>query len=315
MDSLVMRGELRAMYSACLTFTRNGLSVVGLSVLTVAAVLLARPEYSSALGHWLFGHPTVARKAPHDEPGLLEGAISGPAATASRLLGLGDKTLAAFDDESADALPDEKAAKTPQEREQHAIGRYLSQKYRVNPNAVSLLVDAAYLTGKDVGLAPSLLLAVMAVESGFNPFAQSPVGATGLMQVMSKVHRDKLEDFGGANVALNPVANLRVGALVLKDCIRRSGSVQGGLRLYVGAAMGDDGGYGARVLQEKDRIGLAARGLRPTTLVIHPIPATTPSKLAPVPVAADSRPDGTAQDPLPRADKAVDADKDRVASL
>ena len=242
MDKSKMRGELRAMYGACLAFTRNGLSVVGFSVLGIGAVLVARPEYSSAVGHWLFGHPTAAHNAQYDEPGLLDGAISGPATTARRLLGLGDTTLAVFDDESADALPDKKAVKTPKEREQRAIGRYLAHKYRVNSNAVAMLVDAAYLTGKDVGLDPSLLLAVMAVESGFNPFAESPVGATGLMQIMSKVHRHKLEDFGGANVALNPVANLRVGALVLKDCIHRGGSVQGGLRLYVGAGMGDDGG-------------------------------------------------------------------------
>ena len=75
----------------------------------------------------------------------------------------------------------------------------------------------------------------MAVESSFNPFAQSPVGAQGLMQVMTKVHDDKYEAFGGSLAAFDPVTNLRVGVQVLKECIRRAGSLEAGLRFYVGA--------------------------------------------------------------------------------
>ena len=85
-------------------------------------------------------------------------------------------------------------------------------------------------------LDPTLILAIMAVESSFNPFAQSPVGAQGLMQVMTKVHDDKYEAFGGSHAAFDPVTNLRVGVQVLKECIARAGSLEAGLRLYVGAA-------------------------------------------------------------------------------
>ncbi len=84
----------------------------------------------------------------------------------------------------------------------------------------------------------------MAVESSFNPFAQSPVGAQGLMQVMTRVHDDKYAAFGGTHAAFDPITNLRVGVQVLKECIARAGSVQDGLRYYVGAALLDgDGGY------------------------------------------------------------------------
>ena len=76
----------------------------------------------------------------------------------------------------------------------------------------------------------------MAVESSFNPFAQSPVGAQGLMQVMTKVHNDKYEAFGGNLAAFDPVTNLRVGVQVLKECIARAGCLEAGLRFYVGAA-------------------------------------------------------------------------------
>src|SRR4029078_146774 len=90
----------------------------------------------------------------------------------------------------------------------------------------------------------TLILAVMAVESGFNPFAQSPVGAQGLMQVMTKVHHDKYDNFGGKLAAFDAVTNLRVSVKVLQECIARAASIEGGLKYYVGAAnMEDDGGY------------------------------------------------------------------------
>ena len=92
----------------------------------------------------------------------------------------------------------------------------------------------------------------MAVESSFNPFAQSPVGAQGLMQVMTQVHDDKYEAFGGNHAAFDPVTNLRVGVQVLKECIARAGGLEAGLRYYVGAAnLADDGGYAGKVLAEQ----------------------------------------------------------------
>ena len=86
-----------------------------------------------------------------------------------------------------------------------------ASKYRVAPEPLSALVAEAYEIGQQAKLDPTLILAVMAIESGFNPFAQSPVGAQGLMQVMTGVHSDKYEIFGGKLAAFDPVTNLRVG--------------------------------------------------------------------------------------------------------
>ncbi|SDC24792.1 transglycosylase SLT domain-containing protein [Paraburkholderia lycopersici] len=145
-------------------------------------------------------------------------------------------------------------------REQALVATYLARRYRVAQEPVGELVKAAFDTGREVGLDPLLLLAVMAIESGFNPYAESGVGAQGLMQVMSKVHSDKFQYFGGKSAALDPLANIKVGALVLKDCIARGGSLPGGLRLYVGSSSQDDGGYGAKVMAERGRLRDVARG-------------------------------------------------------
>ncbi|MGN6316959.1 transglycosylase SLT domain-containing protein [Trinickia sp.] len=145
-------------------------------------------------------------------------------------------------------------------REQSLVTSYLARRYHVAQEPVGELVKAAFDTGRQVGLDPLLLLAVMAIESGFNPYAESGVGAKGLMQVMSKVHSDKFQYFGGPGAALEPLANITVGAVVLKDCIARGGSLADGLRLYVGSTSPDDGGYGAKVMAERGRLRDVARG-------------------------------------------------------
>ena len=146
-------------------------------------------------------------------------------------------------------------------KQQAAVAYWLSKKYRVAPEPVSALVAEAYELGARAKLDPTLILAVMAVESGFNPFAQSPVGAQGLMQVMTGVHSDKYENFGGKLAAFDPVTNLRVGVKVLQECIQRAGSLHAGLKFYVGAAnLDDDGGYAGKVLAEHARLQGVASG-------------------------------------------------------
>lgn len=156
--------------------------------------------------------------------------------------------------------------------DQAKVALWLSRKYRVAPEPLSALVSEAFQVGKQLKLDPTLLLAVMAVESSFNPFAQSAVGAQGLMQVMTRVHTDKYAGFGGQLAAFDPVTNLRVGAQVLSEYVRNSGSVEGGLRQYVGAVSTDGGDYIDKVMTEYHRIlGVAGK----------PIPVRAPQTAQP----------------------------------
>lgn len=140
-----------------------------------------------------------------------------------------------------------------------ALRSYIARKYKIAHNVAGVLIKAAFVVGKEKHLDPQLLLAVIAVESRYNPFAESHIGAQGLMQVMTEVHKDKFKGFAeGTTAALNPVANMRVGSQILYDCIKQRGSVKAGLACYVGAAGPDDNGYGAKVLAERRRIALAS---------------------------------------------------------
>jgi soluble lytic murein transglycosylase-like protein len=83
---------------------------------------------------------------------------------------------------------------------------------------------------------------------------------------------------GGVQAALNPVANIRVGALILKDYVNRGGSVEAGLKTYVGAAaFENDSGYGSRVLAEYQRLKQVAGGKNVPT-VTRPAPAQVVAK-------------------------------------
>jgi Transglycosylase SLT domain len=160
-------------------------------------------------------------------------------------------------------------------KSQAALAFWLSKKYNIAPEPLSALVAEAFETGTRSKLDPTLILAIVAVESGFNPFAQSPVGAQGLMQVMTQIHSDKYERFGGKLAAFDPVANMRVGVKVLQECIARAGSLELGLKLYVGAAnLEDDGGYAAKVLAEHARLQavLAGRPVPSGTTAVMPAP-------------------------------------------
>ena len=144
---------------------------------------------------------------------------------------------------------------------QALVATWISRRYSVAPEPVSRLVKEAWTIGERAKLDPTLILAIVAIESRFNPFAQSAVGAQGLMQVMTRVHGQKYDAFGGNHAAFDPISNLKVGVQVLRECIARAGSLEDGLRWYVGAGnQTDDGGYIGKVLAERDHMQRVASG-------------------------------------------------------
>lgn len=237
--------------------THNGFAVVGLGTVFAVLTLMARPDLrqvgESQLMTWLHARQVQA-------------------------LGLVPEL---------DAI-DRATALNPKDlpKQQAAVAYWLSKKYRVAPEPLSALVAEAYEIGEKTRLDPTLILAIMAVESSFNPFAQSPVGAQGLMQVMTGIHSDKYENFGGKLAAFDPVTNLRVGVKVLQECIQRAGSVEAGLKFYVGAALlPEDGGYADKVLAEHARLRDVAAG-RVVPLTSSTLRAVAPaaSGAAPMPI-------------------------------
>lgn len=255
---------------------RHAVMALGLTAIATLALMFFKPEIADRIQALSPFSEAVASPAPQEMPPMAN---------------LMDKTTDAADSEAAIVTTSSgNNAVIGTDLQQQRVTQWIAKRYRVANDATNMLVSAAYLTGKEVQIDPLLILAVMAIESRFNPFAESPVGAQGLMQVMSKVHRDKFAEMGGTHAALNPVANIRVGALILKEYVARGGSVEAGLKRYVGAAaMDTDAGYGAKVLGEYDRLKAVAGGKRISAFAtmasraaprIQPIPNAMPEKAA-----------------------------------
>ncbi|WP_295991859.1 lytic transglycosylase domain-containing protein [Rugamonas sp.] len=251
-----------------LTTAQHSLTVLGVSALVFIAVLFARPDLAKQLSLSL-NRPAAVDVIPAVTAPALSALMDTPAAPAS---------AQAPGAASAAPLTQEEKVLMGTQKQQQWVTSWLSKRYRVAGDAANMLVSTAYLTAREIKLDPLLILAVMAIESGLNPFAESPVGAQGLMQVMSKVHHERFDEMGGVQAALNPVANIRVGSLILKDYVTRGGSVEAGLKTYVGAAaFENDDGYGSRVLAEYYRLKQVSAGKKVPTTNAVPMMATAPT--------------------------------------
>lgn len=218
----LMKSSIAAIRAACM----NGFALLGALAVFCALVVFSYPELRVQGEQWLYGQ-LYERKVAQVQLDVEHEATE--RVTAVNLLDLSE--------------------------EQAATAFWLSKKYRVAPEPMGALVAQAYELGEKRGLDPQLILSVVAIESRFNPFAQSSVGAQGLMQVMTNVHEDKYANFGGTLAAFDPLSNMQVGSLILKDCIDRFGGIQRGLVCYVGAAkLPNDGGYSSKVLAEQARL-------------------------------------------------------------
>lgn len=254
-----LRASANALVQAAIAFTHNSMAVFGLVMAVALTVFVTQPQLRDSAEEKLLGW--LQERQADDLASL--GIAPDPGAIA--------RVTAA----------DPRQLPKPQAQ----VADWLGRKYYVAQEPLSALVAEAYTVGKKVSIDPTLILAVMAVESRFNPFAASPVGAHGLMQVMTKVHTDKYQGFGGAMAAFDPVTNLRVGVQVLRDTIRRAGSIEGGLRLYVGAVNDDGEDYVNKVLSEHERLKRVAQGQRVAFSAFQrgsstPDAASTPTRAA-----------------------------------
>ena len=141
----------------------------------------------------------------------------------------------------------------------HRVLDSVSRRYRVAPEALVPVFEAAQRVGRERRVDPLLIIAIIGIESRFNPFAESPVGAKGLMQVMPGYHLDKIPAGAGETPFLDPVTNIQVGVHVLEEAIRWRGSLTAGLQHYGGAPDDPETGYANKVMAEKERLEQAAR--------------------------------------------------------
>jgi soluble lytic murein transglycosylase-like protein len=170
---------------------------------------------------------------------------------------------------------------------QTLLALHISSHYRRALDFSRELVHHAYQVAREAQIDPLLVLAIISVESRFNPLAESPAGAQGLMQVLTRVHFAKFQPFGGVQAAFDPVANLRVGTAILKHYLQAHDTVPLALKAYVGAAQVDhDFGYGAKVMAAREEL---ARIVSDAPGLVTSEPDSTPFRKEPAAFRPPSR--------------------------
>ena len=159
----------------------------------------------------------------------------------------------AADQVAGEAAPAQ-VADNPRERERQAVAEHIAKRYRVAEDVIAEFVAIAYRAGDQHRVDPLLILAVMAIESRYNPVAESVMGARGLMQVIPKYHPEKLELHGGEQALLEPEVNIQVGAQILREYTRRFGDLEAALQMYAGALDEPTSRYANKVFTEKAQL-------------------------------------------------------------
>jgi hypothetical protein len=160
------------------------------------------------------------------------------------------------------------AAEAPDAAQQVLID-HLSRRFLVAATATERMVAAAYRAAREVGLDPLLVLAVISVESRFNPIAESVMGARGLMQIIPKYHLDKLRAAGGEDAVFDPESNIHIGTRILQEYVHRTGTLEAGLQFYNGAWRDGSAHYAHKVMAERDRLEQVLRERRALAVAVN----------------------------------------------
>ena len=162
---------IRDVGNGLLEISHNSLALLGLAVVVMLVFVAGRADVRHQAEVWALGWLQERHETRAEDAGDMLVALGEPEAV-SRATAVDPAELS---------------------KQQAAVAKWISRRYNVAPEPISRLVQEAWAIGQRAGLDPTLILAIAAIESRFNPFAQSAVGAQGLMQVMTRVHGDKYE--------------------------------------------------------------------------------------------------------------------------
>ncbi len=231
---------------------RGAFALLGL--VTVVAVAMPLPQgglevqaaIASLVGRGTAAAPELALQ-DHENAAVVECDAPPPPQAVEGV----PATIAWFLEGGTAVAPD---PSTQANEEQRAVAEFIARRYRVAGAASSTYVSSAYRSGRAYSVDPLLILAVMAIESSYNPEAESHMGARGLMQIIPRWHPEKLVEHGGESALLDPEVNIQVGARILREYMARAGETQAALQMYNGALDEPTARYAGKVLAEKARL-------------------------------------------------------------
>jgi soluble lytic murein transglycosylase-like protein len=140
-----------------------------------------------------------------------------------------------------------------------AVAQDISERFHISQDKATEITRIAYRAAGSRTVKPTLILAVIAVESSYQPDAVNKVtGAVGLMQVYARCHPAKVRSVGGEQMLLLIEPNIQVGTEILAEYLYRSrGQVGVALGRYSGSSQADE--YVDRVQVQMRHLSTVAR--------------------------------------------------------
>lgn len=106
-------------------------------------------------------------------------------------------------------------------------------KEKISVQTATKIVASVFDNAQKVNIDPLLILSIIKAESGFRQRIRNSYGASGLMQVVPKYHKDKI---AGRNI-LQINTNVEVGTTILHDClVSNNDNFYKAIRCYSGGA-------------------------------------------------------------------------------
>ena len=106
-----------------------------------------------------------------------------------------------------------------------------NSQIELNKDKALSIVKDIYIHSWINNISPILIMAITRTESGFRKYAKSNYGAVGLMQVVPRLHKDKLKH----RDPFNQSVSIEVGTKIMKNClVRNNNNLNKSLNCYSG---------------------------------------------------------------------------------
>lgn len=163
----------------------------------------------------------------------------------------------AAEQQSARPIP---AKPEPLDKKAQKAAEYIATTYHIAREASELIVRESVKAGKANSVDPILILAIIGVESRFNPISESQAGALGLTQTMAEYHPEKVAKIvNDQGHILNIADNIQLGSKIIGEYMRKYGNNETlALQQYNGSLNDKSRAYSSRVLELKSKFDRAS---------------------------------------------------------
>lgn len=149
-----------------------------------------------------------------------------------------------------------------QMKKMQALASHISDNNNIELEKAEKIIATTFLEAEKAKIEPMIMLSVIGVESRYNQYAKSGMGAVGLVQVMPNYHKGKIKELKSeSNLDMWSIeGNIKLGVNILKEYIALAdGNVQKALQMYNGSSKDRSLSYSRKVYSQLANLDKAVK--------------------------------------------------------